>query len=89
MCWHGVMCCLLAASGVVCAALSNVLTIAGAEAAIAAAVQRGLQLNFTALNIVVVDRCAVLVPLLVGLAAPAQAGQRSHSACCWISGTVM
>jgi hypothetical protein len=33
-----------------------VLTIAGAEAAIAAAVQRGAELNFTALNIVVVDR---------------------------------
>lgn len=32
------------------------LTIAGAEAAIAAAVQRGAELNFTALNIVVVDR---------------------------------
>lgn len=39
-----------------CAAPSNVLTIAGAEAAIAAAVQRGAELNFTALNIVVVDR---------------------------------
>jgi uncharacterized protein GlcG (DUF336 family) len=35
---------------------SIVLTIAGAEAAIAAAVQRGAELNFTALNIVVVDR---------------------------------
>jgi hypothetical protein len=38
------------------AAPSNVLTIAGAEAAIAAAVARGAELNFTALNIVVVDR---------------------------------